>query len=166
MLVLNGEVVYDAPPNKKPDKKFETTLWLGGENIQTRTYRRFEGEMTDIHLWNKALTINELILITTGSKASESISVPALFSWKTFKPSEVGSCVEYQTLYDDDEIFKETFKEHDTLLIEYVTTSESSNYLEEDLTSYYDKDGNEIEEKIEDYEAYKIYQQLRSLKEV
>ena len=38
-------------------------------------------------------------------------------------------------------------------------------YLESDLTSYYDKDGNEIEEKIEDYEVYKIYQQLVSLKE-
>jgi len=37
-------------------------------------------------------------------------------------------------------------------------------YLESDLTSYYDKDGNEIEEKIEDYEAYKIYQQLLSTK--
>ena len=37
--------------------------------------------------------------------------------------------------------------------------------LEDDLTSYYDKDGNEIEEKIEDYEVYKIYQQLVSLKE-
>ena len=40
------------------------------------------------------------------------------------------------------------------------------DYLEDDLTSYYDKNGNEIEEKIEDYEAYKIYQQLLSLKEV
>lgn len=37
-------------------------------------------------------------------------------------------------------------------------------YLESDLTSYYDKDGNEIEEKIEDYEAYKIYQQLVNLR--
>ena len=36
--------------------------------------------------------------------------------------------------------------------------------LEGDLTSYYDKDGNEIEEKIEDYEAYKIYQQLVNLR--
>ena len=34
------------------------------------------------------------------------------------------------------------------------------DYLESDLTSYYDKDGNEIEEKIEDYEAHKIYQQM------
>ena len=32
--------------------------------------------------------------------------------------------------------------------------------LEDDLTSYYDKDGNEIEEKIQDYEAHKIYQQM------
>ena len=39
------------------------------------------------------------------------------------------------------------------------------DYLEDDLTSYYDKNGNEIEEKIEDYEVYKIYKQLVSLKE-
>ena len=129
-LVLNGEVVYNASPSKKPDKPKETNLWLGGENIQTRMYRRFEGTMTDIYLWNKALTMNELILITTRSTASESISIPALFSWKIFKPSaEVGSCVKYQILYDNDELFKEAFKEHDTLLIEYVTTSESSNYF-------------------------------------
>ena len=128
-LALNGEVVYDGLPSKKPDTKFETTLWLGGYGEHTQT-RRFEGTMTEIYLWNKALSINDLISITTGSKAGEKISEPALFSWKTFKLSAgFPSCVEYQTLYDDDEIFKETFKEHDTLLIEYVTTSESSNYL-------------------------------------
>jgi len=46
----------------------------------------------------------------------------------------------------------------------YDILQDTVDYLEEDLTSYYDKDGNEIEEKIEDYEAYKIYQQLLSLK--
>ena len=46
----------------------------------------------------------------------------------------------------------------------YDILQDTVDYLEEDLTSYYDKDGNEIEEKIEDYEAYKIYQQLVSLK--
>ena len=48
----------------------------------------------------------------------------------------------------------------------YDILQDTVDYLEEDSTSYYDKDGNEIEEKIEDYEAYKIYQQLVSLKEV
>ena len=38
------------------------------------------------------------------------------------------------------------------------------DYLEEDLTSYYDKDGNEIEEKIEEYEAYKIFQQIKNIR--
>ena len=56
-----------------------------------------------------------------------------------------------------------TNKQFDVL---YDILLDTVDYLEEDLTSYYDKDGNEIEEKIEDYEAYKIYQQLRSLKEV
>ena len=36
--------------------------------------------------------------------------------------------------------------------------------LEGDLTSYYDKDGNEIEEKIEDYEAYKLFQQIKNIR--
>ena len=40
----------------------------------------------------------------------------------------------------------------------YDILQDTVDYLEDDLTSYYDKDGNEIEEKIEDYEAYKIYQ--------
>ena len=126
---MNGEVVYDGFPSKKPDTKFETTLWLGGYGEYTQT-RRFEGTMTEIYLWNKALSINDLISITTESKASEKIPEPALFSWKTFKLSAgFPSCVEYQTLYENDELFKETFKEHDTLLIEYVTTSESSSYF-------------------------------------
>jgi len=38
--------------------------------------------------------------------------------------------------------------------------ADTVDVLEDDLTSYYDKDGNEIEEKIEDYEAHKIYQQM------
>ena len=38
--------------------------------------------------------------------------------------------------------------------------SDTVDALEGDLTSYYDKDGNEIDEKIEDYEAHKIYQQM------
>ena len=42
----------------------------------------------------------------------------------------------------------------------YDILQDTVDYLEEDLTSYYDKDGNEIDEKIEDYEAHKIYQQM------
>ena len=55
-----------------------------------------------------------------------------------------------------------TNKQFDVL---YDIMVDTVDYLESDLTSYYDKDGNEIEEKIEDYEVYKIYQQLASLKE-
>ena len=42
----------------------------------------------------------------------------------------------------------------------YDILQDTVDYLEDDLTSYYDKDGNEIDEKIEDYEAHKIYQQM------
>ena len=46
----------------------------------------------------------------------------------------------------------------------YDILQDTVDYLEEDLTSYYDKDGNEIEEKIEDYEAYKIFQQIKNIR--
>ena len=48
----------------------------------------------------------------------------------------------------------------------YDIMVDTVDYLVSDLTSYYDKDGNEVEEKIEDYEAFKIYQKLINLKEV
>jgi len=38
--------------------------------------------------------------------------------------------------------------------------------IEDDLIVTEDEDGNEVEEKIEDYEAFKIYQKLINLKEV
>ena len=45
----------------------------------------------------------------------------------------------------------------------YDIMVDTVDYLESDLTSYYDKDGNEVEEKIEDYEAYKILLQLKHI---
>ena len=42
----------------------------------------------------------------------------------------------------------------------FAILADTVDALEGDLTSYYDKDGNEIDEKIEDYEAHKIYQQM------
>ena len=38
--------------------------------------------------------------------------------------------------------------------------------IEDDLIVIEDENGNEVEEKIEDYEAFKIYQKLINLKEV
>lgn len=38
--------------------------------------------------------------------------------------------------------------------------------IEDDLIVTEDEDGNEVEEKIEDYEVFKIYQKLINLKEV
>ena len=37
-------------------------------------------------------------------------------------------------------------------------------YLESDLITTEDENGNEIREKIEDYEAHKIYQQLKNIR--
>ena len=38
--------------------------------------------------------------------------------------------------------------------------------IEDDLIVTEDENGNEVDEKIEDYEAFKIYQKLINLKEV
>ena len=54
-----------------------------------------------------------------------------------------------------------TNKQFDVL---YDIMVDTVDYLVSDLTSYYDKDGNEVEEKIEDYEAYKILLQLNNLR--
>ena len=47
----------------------------------------------------------------------------------------------------------------------YDILAETVEYIEGDLITTEDENGNEIEEKIEDYEVYKIYKQLVSLKE-
>ena len=47
----------------------------------------------------------------------------------------------------------------------YDILEDTVEYLESDLITTEDVNGNEIREDINDYEAYKIYQQLKSLKE-
>ena len=87
-IVLNGEVVFDSSYETKTDL-LETNLWLGGGNVPNRMYRRFQGEMTDLNLQSKPLTINDLILITTGSKSTESLSDTAIFEWNAWKMEEL-----------------------------------------------------------------------------
>ena len=48
----------------------------------------------------------------------------------------------------------------------YDILQDTVNYLESDLITTVDDNGNEVLEDISEYEAYKIYQQLKSLKEV
>ena len=42
----------------------------------------------------------------------------------------------------------------------YDILAETVEYIEGDLITTEDENGNEIREKIEDYEAHKIYQQM------
>ena len=42
----------------------------------------------------------------------------------------------------------------------YDILEDTVEYLESDLVTTEDENGNEIREKIEDYEAHKIYQQM------
>lgn len=46
----------------------------------------------------------------------------------------------------------------------YDILQDTVDYIEGDLITTEDENGNEIEEKIEDYEAYKIYQQLKHIR--
>jgi hypothetical protein len=47
----------------------------------------------------------------------------------------------------------------------YDILQDTVDYIESDLITTEDENGNEIREDISEYEAYKIYQQLKSLKE-
>ena len=47
----------------------------------------------------------------------------------------------------------------------YDILQDTVDYLESDLITTVDDNGNEVLEDISEYEAYKIYQQLKSLKE-
>merc|ERR1712062_565124 len=112
-LVLNGEVVVNASPNSMMNEFTETYLWLGGENKPKRKHRRFEGIITSIYLWPKSFTLDDLILITTANKNSESISIPTLFSWQIFQLENSPSCVEYEYLEKNDPLFEESFQDKD-----------------------------------------------------
>ena len=56
-----------------------------------------------------------------------------------------------------------TNKQFDVL---YDILQDTVDVIEDDLITTEDENGNEILEDITEYEAYKIYQQLKTLKEV
>ena len=126
-LVLNGKIIYEGFL-KRTSNKFETNLWIGGstKNLWYQQ-RRFEGVITDIYLWNEFINIDDLILITTNRKRSHSILAPTLFSWKTYKTTRSCECIEYQTLDENDKLFKDSFKEGAIILIEHKASFDSAN---------------------------------------
>ena len=67
-LVLNGEVIYNAPPNTVTNGFSETYLWLGGENMTKFMHRRFEGVITNAYLWNVTSRMDDLISITSKNR--------------------------------------------------------------------------------------------------
>ena len=46
----------------------------------------------------------------------------------------------------------------------YDILVDTVSYIESDLITTEDENGNEVEEDIEDYEAFKIYKKLREIK--
>ena len=53
-----------------------------------------------------------------------------------------------------------THKQYEVL---YDVIEDTVQAVEEDLITYEDQEGNEVEEKIEEYEIFKIYQKLQSM---
>ena len=54
-----------------------------------------------------------------------------------------------------------THKQYEVL---YDVIEDTVQAVEEDLITYEDQEGNEVEEKIEEYEVFKIYQKLKSMR--
>ena len=54
-----------------------------------------------------------------------------------------------------------TNKQFDVL---YDVIVDTVQFLEEDLITYTDDKGNEVEEKLEEYEIFKIYKKLQSMR--
>ena len=56
-------------------------------------------------------------------------SIKTLFSWNEFKLEYTSSCLEYQTLDENDDFFLKTFEDEDILLIEHKTNFDSAEYF-------------------------------------
>ena len=56
-----------------------------------------------------------------------------------------------------------THKQYEVL---YDVIADTVQAVEDDLITYEDEKGNEVEEKIEEYEVFKIYQKLQSMREI
>ena len=54
-----------------------------------------------------------------------------------------------------------THKQYEVL---YDVIEDTVQAVEEDLITYEDQEGNEVEETIEEYEVFKIYQKLKSMR--
>ncbi len=54
-----------------------------------------------------------------------------------------------------------THKQYEVL---YDVIADTVQAVEDDLITYEDEEGNEVEEKIEEYEVFKIYQKLQSMR--
>ena len=105
-------------------------MFLGGENVPNKLYRRFEGTITDSYLWNESLEIGDLIAITMGNKSSsKSMSDQKLFSWETFKHESTSSCMKYQLLDENDDLFQDNFEDEDIILVEIKSTFDYSNTI-------------------------------------
>ena len=54
-----------------------------------------------------------------------------------------------------------THKQYEVL---YDVIADTVQAVEDDLITYEDEERNEVEEKIEEYEVFKIYQKLQSMR--
>ena len=132
-IVLNGDILLNVTMDFSSKEIAKDKIWIGGvEGNSWHLTQRFEGEMTDIHLWNKSLEFHHLTSITSKSpKSSRRLNnapTPDLFTWKTFEmQSSNTSCIEYTRLEENEELYLEQSRKN--VLIEYFTDFNSSNYF-------------------------------------
>ena len=129
-IVLNGEILRNVTKDFSSKEIAKDRIWIGGvEGNSWHLKQRFEGEMTDIHLWNKSLEFHHLTSITSNEKFNNNVPSPDLFTWITFEMQSNNntSCVEYMRLKENAELYLKESKKN--VLIEYFTDFNSSNYL-------------------------------------
>ena len=129
-IVLNGEILLNKTVANLFTEEIEAstrTMWFGGYqgNSKWHTSTRLEGLMTDVNVWNESLDFENLTSITRSSLLSNTIPIPDLFLWSTFKMQSNSSCVTHLTLDENDMLFQNNYE--DTILIEYLTDFNSSN---------------------------------------
>ena len=87
----------------------------------------------------------------------QKIGIENLFSWSEFKLEYPSSCLEYQTLDEDDDFFLKTFDDEEILLIEHKTNFGSAKYFCKAF-------GGKLITPQNDYEIEKVSSHIRNSK--
>ena len=128
-IVLNGQILLNDKVDLVTKEIINPTLWLGGIISKTKYYvdKRFVGLITDVHLWSRSLSIDDLIFISKSNTIS-SMKFPDLFTWSTLRIQSNTTCVEYLVKDRNDELLQKKPPQK-IMLIEDLKSFDASNYL-------------------------------------